>query len=148
MQCEAHVENIRDPGIADGDDFGPFGRRVRCECERICRWMRDAEDGQIRISVHGYDLRGVINFSIEDIDVETGTPFDHMGIGDHEAAGIHEKSASQGEGMSGLVGPDDEHGRRFGVAEDVLSRARVGGLRDSQEKARCNQRLIHGMGKV
>ena len=83
MQCEAHVENIRDPGIADGDDFGPFGRRVRCECERICRWMRDAEDGQIRISVHGYDLRGVINFSIEDIDVQTGTPFDHMGIGDH-----------------------------------------------------------------
>ena len=49
--------------------------------------------------------------------------------------------------MSGLVGPDDEHGRRFGVAEDVLSRARVGGLRDSQEKARCNQRSDTWYGK-
>jgi hypothetical protein len=50
--------------------------------------------------------------------------------------------------MSGIVGTDDEHGRSFGVSEDVLSLARVGGHRDSQEKERCNQHLIHGVGKV
>lgn len=50
--------------------------------------------------------------------------------------------------MSGLVGADDEHGRSFGVAKDILSLARVGGLRDSQEKECCNQHMIHGVGKV
>ena len=65
--------------------------------------MRDAEDCQIQIRVYGHDLRGVIDFSIEDIHVQTGTLFDHMGIGDHEATGIHEEAASQGEGMSGIV---------------------------------------------
>ena len=76
-----------------------FGRRVRCKCEPIGRSVRDAEDGQIRIGVYGQDLRGGIDLTIEDIHVQTGTVFDHMGIGDHEAAGIHEKSASQGEAM-------------------------------------------------
>jgi hypothetical protein len=50
--------------------------------------------------------------------------------------------------MSGIVDTDDEHGRSFGVAEDVLSLARVGGLRDCQEQERCNQDMIHSVGKV
>ena len=50
--------------------------------------------------------------------------------------------------MSGLVGADNEYGRSLGVAKDVLSLARMGGLRDSQEKERCNQHMIHGVSKV
>jgi hypothetical protein len=50
--------------------------------------------------------------------------------------------------MSGIVDTNDEQGRSFGVTEDVLSLARVGGLRDSQEKQRCNQDMIHSVAKV
>jgi hypothetical protein len=82
MQREPHAKNVRKPGIADGDDFGPFGCGVRCECECRGRGDRDAEDGEIRIRVYRDDLRFRIDLSIEDIHGETGALFDHMGISD------------------------------------------------------------------
>ncbi len=82
MQCKAHLENIRDPGIADGDHFGPFWCSVRCQREGVGPCVRDAEDCQIQIRVYGHHVRGGIDLSIEDIHVETGTLFDHMGIRD------------------------------------------------------------------
>ena len=44
---------------------------------------------QIRIGVYGQDLRAAY-ISRSMTYIQTGTLFDHMGIGDHEAAGIHE----------------------------------------------------------
>ena len=82
MQRKAQLEDIRDAGIADGDHFGPFGCRVRCQREGGGPCVRDAEDCQIQIRVYGHHVRGSIDLSIEDIHVQTATLFDHMGIRD------------------------------------------------------------------
>ena len=123
VQRKAHLQDILDSGIPNGDHLGPLGWEVLRQDERVNARRLDADSRQIQIGVNRDHLRRAIHKLIADIQVQALTVFNDMGIRHQEAIGIHKKSAAERDAMGGFMHGNDENSRSLGVAEHVTSLA-------------------------